>query len=182
MTDVPFHCRCVLCHDYGDRDEADRIDRTVIEHVQRHGWHVVMVPEDEIGPGFAYTIGLAHTYGGPELAMFGLDVHAMHRMLNALGDTCAAGEVLADGRHHPDVVGGRRLALRQVDRGWYRTYLGRAIGFYRKTPLPVLQVAWPDEEGRFHWDEQADERHRDSQPQLWLPPGDHPVGVWTSEL
>ncbi|WP_264201768.1 DUF4262 domain-containing protein [Streptomyces antimicrobicus] len=68
MTDAPFRCRCVLCHDYGDRDQVNRMDQTVIEHVQQHGWHVVMVPEDEIGPGFAYTIGLAHTHGAPELA------------------------------------------------------------------------------------------------------------------
>ncbi|MFE9453549.1 DUF4262 domain-containing protein [Streptomyces sp. NPDC006739] len=75
MTDDRFQCRCVLCHDYGDRDEADRVDLAIIENVQQHGWHVVMVPEDEIGPGFAYTIGLAHTHGAPELAMFGLDIH-----------------------------------------------------------------------------------------------------------
>ena len=37
-----------------------------------------MVSEDDIGPGFAYTIGLAHSFGAPELAMFGLDVHVMH--------------------------------------------------------------------------------------------------------
>ncbi|MFE9139357.1 DUF4262 domain-containing protein [Streptomyces sp. NPDC007355] len=144
MTDDPFQCRCVLCHDYGDRDEADRLDLTVIEHVQQHGWHVVMVPEDEIGPGFAYTIGLAHTHGGPELAMFGLDVHAMYRMLNTLGEKSAAGEALADGQSHPGVVAGHRVALRQADRGWYRTFFGQAIGFYRRPPLPVLQVAWPD--------------------------------------
>lgn len=34
------------------------------------GSHVQMVPEDEIGPGFAYMIGLAHTHIGSELAMF----------------------------------------------------------------------------------------------------------------
>ncbi|MFE7568206.1 DUF4262 domain-containing protein [Streptomyces sp. NPDC057539] len=182
MTDDPFQCRCVLCHDYGDRDEADRMELTVIEHVQQHGWHVAMVPEDEIGPGFAYTIGLAHTHGGAELAMFGLDVHVMHRMLNTLGEKSAAGEALADGQSYPDVAAGHRVALRQADRGWYRTFFGQAIRFYRRPPLPVLQVAWPNVEGRFHWDEQADERHRESQPQLWLPPGDHPVGVWTTEL
>ncbi|MEU7428780.1 DUF4262 domain-containing protein [Streptomyces sp. NPDC040750] len=182
MTDDPFQCRCVLCHDYGDRDEADGMERTVIEHVQQHGWHVVMVPEDEIGPGFAYTIGLAHTHGGPELAMFGLDIQAMHRMLNTLGEKSAAGEALAVGQSHPDVVRGYQVALRQVDRGWYRTFFGQAIGFYRRSPLSVLQVAWPDAEGLFHWDEQADERHRESQPQLWLPPSDHPVGTWTTEL
>ncbi|MEV4943102.1 DUF4262 domain-containing protein [Streptomyces zaomyceticus] len=60
------------------------MDLTVIEHVQQHGWHVGA--EDEIGPGFAHTIGLAHTHGRPEPAVFGLAVHPMHRMLNALGE------------------------------------------------------------------------------------------------
>ncbi|MEV0528576.1 DUF4262 domain-containing protein [Streptomyces sp. NPDC050439] len=182
MTDDPFGCRCVLCHDYGDRDEGDRRDLTVIKHVQQHGWHVVMVPEDEIGPGFAYTIGLAHTHGGPELAMFGLDVHVMHRVLNSLAEKSAAGEELVAGQSRADVVIGHQVALRQVDHGWHRTFFGQAIRFYRRPPLPVLQVAWPDAQGRFHFDEQAAESHRESQPQLWLPPSDHPVGIWTSEL
>ncbi|MFE5596957.1 hypothetical protein [Streptomyces sp. NPDC056549] len=30
-------------------------------------------------------MGLTHTYGGPELAKFGLDVHARHHVLNRLG-------------------------------------------------------------------------------------------------
>jgi hypothetical protein len=182
MTDDPFQCRCVLCHDYGDRDEADRADLTITENVQQHGWHVVMVPEDDIGPGFAYTIGLAHTHGAPELAMFGLDVHDMYRMLNTLGAKAAAGAVMADCQRHPDVVDGHQVALRNVDLRWYRPFFGRAIGFYRRPPFPVLQVAWPDADDRFHWEEQAQERHRESQPQLWLPPSEHPVGIWTTEL
>ncbi|MEU6926281.1 MULTISPECIES: DUF4262 domain-containing protein [unclassified Streptomyces] len=117
MTDDPIQCRCVLCHDYSDRDDADRADLTIIEDVQQHGWHVVMVPEDEIRPGFAYTIGLSHTHGAPELTMFGLDVHAMHHMLNRLGAKSAADAVLADGQRHPDVVDGHQVALRQV---WLR--------------------------------------------------------------
>ncbi|MER7584525.1 DUF4262 domain-containing protein [Kitasatospora sp. NPDC097691] len=182
MTGDPFQCRCVLCHDYGDRDDADHVERTIIGNVQEHGWHVVMVPEDEIGPGFAYTIGLAHTHGTPELAMFGLDVHLMHRMLNTLGDKAASGTVLADGQEHQGVVRDRAVGLRRVDLRWYRTFFGRAIGFYRHPPLPVLQVAWPDANGRFHWAEHIGQGHRDSQPQLWLPPDEHPVGVWTAEL
>ncbi|MGC0420006.1 DUF4262 domain-containing protein [Embleya sp. AB8] len=182
MTDDPFPCRCVLCHDYGDRGDADRGDLTIIENVQQHGWHVVMVPEDDIGPGFAYTIGLSHTHSAPELAMFGLDVHAMHLMLNTLGKEAAIGAVLDDGRHRHDVVDGREVALKKVDLRWYRTFFGRAIGFYRRPPFPVLQVVWPDPEGRFHWDEQVGQRYRESQPQLWLPPGEHSAGIWTTEL
>ncbi|MFH9754362.1 DUF4262 domain-containing protein [Streptomyces griseus] len=150
--------------------------------MRQHGWHVVMVPEDEIGPGFAYTIGLSHTHGASELAMFGLDVHAMHRMLNRLGAKSAAGTVLTEGQRHSDVADGHQVALRQVDLRWYRTFFGKAIGFYRRPPFPVSQVAWPDVDDRFHWEEQAEEGHRESQPQLWLPPSEHPVGTWTAEL
>ncbi|MDT0393012.1 DUF4262 domain-containing protein [Streptomyces dubilierae] len=182
MTADLFQCRCVLCHDYGDRAEADRMDLTIVENVQRHGWHVVMVPEDELGPGFAYTIGLSHSHGAPELAVFGLGIHDMHRMLNRLGVKSAAGAVLAGGQSHADVVDGQQVALREVDLRWYRTFFGRAIGFYRRPPFPVLQVVWPDADDRFHWEEQAEARHRDSQPQMWLPPSEHPVGIWTTEL
>jgi hypothetical protein len=182
MTGDLFQCRCVLCHDYGDRGDADQVDLTIIGNVQEHGWHVVMVPEDEIGPGFAYTIGLSHTHGASELAMFGIDVHVMHRMLNTLGEKAASGVLLTDGQEHRGVVDGRQVRLRRVDLRWYRTFFGRAIGFYRRPPFPVLQVAWPDVDGRFHWEEGVEQGHRKSQPQLWLPPGDHPAGVWTAEL
>lgn len=182
MSRESFECRCVLCHDYGDRSEADGADRAIVENVQRHGWHVAMVPEDDIGPGFAYTIGLAHTYGAPELAMFGFDVHGMHRMLNALGERAAAGDLLEEGQEHHEVIEGHPVRLRGVDLRWYRTYFGRAIEFYRRPPFPVRQVAWPDATDHFHWEVQAAERHRRSQPQLWLKPEEHPVGVWTAEL
>jgi hypothetical protein len=182
MTADPFQCRCVLCHDYGDRAEADHVDLTVIGHVQEHGWHVVMVAEDEIGPGWAYTIGLAHTYGAPELAMFGLDVHLMHRALNTLGRQVASGLELADGQECQGILDDRQVVLRPADPRWFRTFFGRAIGFYRRPPLPLLQAAWADADGRFHWDDSAAPRHRESQPQLWLPPDEHPVGVWTAEL
>ncbi|MGW3324288.1 DUF4262 domain-containing protein [Streptomyces virginiae] len=182
MLREPFPCRCILCHDYGDRADADRMEEDVIGNVRRHGWHVVMVPEDEIGPGFAYTIGLAHTHGVPELCMFGRDVHEMHRVLNTLGDLATAGTTPEDGQEHESVVNGGPVRLRNVDLRWCRTFFGRAIGFYRRPPLPFLQVTWPDSDGHFHWEEQAREDHRESQPRLWLPPADHPVGIWTVEL
>ncbi|MEU8990482.1 DUF4262 domain-containing protein [Streptomyces sp. NPDC048558] len=71
-------------------------------------------------------------------------------MLNRLGTKSSADAVLADGQSQPDVVDGQQVALRQVDLRWYRTFSGRAIGCYRRPPFPVLQVAWPDADGRFH--------------------------------
>ena len=170
MPDDHFVCRCVLCHDYGDRDSADRVDMKVSEDIGRFGWHVVMVPEDDTGPGFAYTIGLAHSFGTPELAMFGLDVRVMHRALNVLGRAAANGIALEDGQEHAEVLEQRQVLLRGVDQRWYCTFFGLAIGFYRQPPLPVLQVCWPDGNGVFHWEDESGHQHRQSQPQLWVPP------------
>lgn len=49
-------CYCVLCVDRG-ADAVTGIER-VVDDVLTYGWHVVMVPEDEHGPGWAFTIGL----------------------------------------------------------------------------------------------------------------------------
>lgn len=171
-----------MCHGYGDRDEADHVDRRICEDVRRVNWHVVMVPEDEGGPGFAYTIGLAHSFGAPELAMFGLDVRVMYQVLNGLGRETANGAVMADGEERDGALERYPVTLRSADLRWYRTFFGRAIGFYRKPPFPVLQVCWPDRAGSFHWHEESEDRHRQSQPCLWIPPGEHPQGVWTAEL
>jgi hypothetical protein len=173
-------CRCVVCHDHGDRDTADPMDRRTVEQVQEYGWSVVMVPADDEGPAFAYTIGLWHTHGSPELAMFGLDVHMMQTLLNALGGKAASGTRLAADQEHHGIVEGAPVVLKDADLRWYRTFFGRAIAFYRRPPFPVLEVVWPDTDGSFPWQPGSDERYRRSQPQLWLTPAAHPEGVWTA--
>ncbi|MFI8291600.1 DUF4262 domain-containing protein [Streptomyces sp. NPDC085614] len=177
--DLPA-CRCVICHDYGDRDEADHTDLRTIEQVRDHGWSVVMVPADAEGPGFAYTIGLWHTHRVPELAVFGLDIGTMRVLLNTLGRQAAAGTVLESGREYEEVVEGRPVALRTADLRWYREFFGGAIAFHRRPPFPVLQVVWPDAEGRFLWQVGTAEPYGRSQPRLWLRPAEHPEGVWSA--
>jgi len=150
------------------------MDLKIREDIKRYGWHVIMVPKDDIGPSFAYTIGLAHTCGAPELAMFGLDIRIMHQALNVLGEQTANGTTLADGQERSEVIERYPVLLRHADQRWHRTFFGRAIGFYRRPPLPVLQVCWPDRNGAFHWQDDSAEENRQSQPQLWLPPAEHP--------
>jgi len=47
-------------------------DRKLLADVQGHGWHVIGVETDEEEPGFAYSIGLYHTFRHPEIIVFGL--------------------------------------------------------------------------------------------------------------
>ncbi|MFF9492766.1 DUF4262 domain-containing protein [Streptomyces flaveolus] len=177
--DLPS-CRCVICHDHGDRDEADPTDLRTIEQVEEHGWSVVMVPADDEGPGFAYTIGLRHTHAVPELAMFGLDIQTMHALLNALGHHAVAGTALECDTEYHGIIEDRPVILKPAGLRWYREFFGRAIAFYRRPLFPVLHAVWPDADGRFPWQPEADEQYCQSQPQLWLKPDEHPPGVWTS--
>ncbi|MEV5078760.1 DUF4262 domain-containing protein [Streptomyces sp. NPDC056159] len=56
-------------------------------------------------------------------------------------------------------------------------FFGAGIDYYQAPPLPVMQLFWPDKEGRFPWDGQAEEYCRASQPLLWIPK-DETSGPW----
>ncbi|GAB3836672.1 DUF4262 domain-containing protein [Dactylosporangium cerinum] len=171
-----------MCHDYGDRSERDPAEVNTVSQVQAHGWSVLMVPEDDHGPGWAYTIGLWHSYRIPELAMFGLDVEVLRTCLNDIGRRAVAGQSVEAGQTLDGVIERWPLQLRDVDLRWCRAFFARAIAFYRRPPIPFLQVLWPDRNGRLTWDADSEAVVRVRQPQLWLPPALHPKGVWTQDL
>jgi len=106
----------------------------------------------------------------------------MEECLNTLGRQIAAGRPPADGERRPDVMRGLPVAFRTVDPGWYTPMFGGAVTFYRRSPLPILQVAWPNPDGLFPWQPGTDLPFRRSQPWLWLSPRQHPPGVWTRRL
>ncbi|MBG6100835.1 DUF4262 domain-containing protein [Micromonospora vinacea] len=182
MNQVGSLCRCILCHDYGDSGDRHPMELTTIRHVQQHGWGVTTIPEDDKGPGWAYTIGLWHTHRMPELAIFGLDVELSQMSLNELGDRASDGVALEAEQARDDAIKGYQVHLKSIDYRWYKAFFGRAIAFYRRPPIPFLQVVWPDRQGRFHWDSDNDAQLHRRQPQLWNRPDDHPAGVWTQDL
>jgi hypothetical protein len=182
MSDGRPACACIICHDYGDRDRLDNFQLRTIVHITQYGWSVVLVSADESGPGWAYTVGLWHSHRSPELAMFGGDVYEMEEILNSLGRLAAEGRVPADGEQRDDVVRGRPAAFRTVDTRWYEGAFGGAVAFYRRPPLPFLQVVWPDENGLYPWQPGTELPFRHSQPWLWLDPRQHPDGAWTRRL
>lgn len=170
-------CQCVLCD---VPDELDRRTQMTVDTVVEHGWQVIMVPEDAHGPGWAYTIGLWHGHRIPELAMFGLDVPLMHKILNDMAKQATSGLAPAADQPWEDAAS-VPLMLKGVDYRWYSAFFGGAIGFYRKPPFAFAQVVWPSKNGAFPWQTAGDEL-LDRQPRLWIRPDEHPAGVWTQDL
>ncbi|GAA2110645.1 hypothetical protein GCM10009780_65830 [Actinomadura alba] len=188
LLDPRRECHCVLCT--GDDPGHDHDDGQVCEHgcrddtadlVARHGWSATAVHSDDGVPAWAYTIGMWHSLGSPEVAMFGLLLPDMQNWINKIGDQIRDGQPLhSDERPlHGILPGGYPLIIKPVHPGWYPFYFGTALRFYRHhPPLPIVQVVWPDQDGRFPWDEHAGVNCRANQPQLWLPPDQHAPSLW----
>lgn len=50
---------------------GDDEDPMLLDDVREHGWHIVLVPEDESSPGWCFTVGLQQTLRHPERVIFG---------------------------------------------------------------------------------------------------------------
>jgi hypothetical protein len=146
--------------------EHDEMEDIVRSNVEQHGCHVMMIPEDEEGPGFAYSIGLMKSFAQAELICFGLDSELMHSLINSMRDRMAAGEQFAAGMRVAELIEGYECELRQMRREHYPEYMGYACIFNGDAAFDVLQVVWPDKSGHFPWQPEYG-APRGLQPETW---------------
>jgi hypothetical protein len=183
-------CDCHICRPDETYDEQDR---RVIDTVLRHGWQVILVSEsggcsdpdhhdhttddhDEPGPAFAYTIGLGHRTGHPELLMSGLDHRVMHRALNDIARRIMDGLRLAPGDALENVLAGVPVAVEQVSDSALAETVTWSGWFHRRNP-EALAIVWPDRNGVFAWQPGAPEILNELQPDGWRVPIEHTGGL-----
>jgi len=135
------------------RRELDESEREVLSHVERHGWNVTNIREQDGAPGWAFTIGLFETFGHPEIAVFGMDQRARHSILNWIGENIRKGNNFTAGREHHWVLEAHNCWSRDVQKLWYKDLFGWAIWFYGGTEFPVVQCLWPASDGTYPWDD-----------------------------
>jgi len=146
-----------------------------MDAVTRHGWSALWVSGSL---DFAYTVGLSHTFGAPELVMFGLGGEDMASWLNAAVELGRDKGWPPLNEPYDGVIDGFETQLREVHPSWYRALFGAALGFYRGIAMPFHQLVWPDRHGHWPWDEQATPSSRARQAFAWLPVAQHPEGAW----
>ena len=133
----------------------------LIDDIAAHGVAVVLIePHDGRDEHIGYTVGLQRNAGWPELVIFGLEAPLMNMMLNGAvlqmqGDKLAP----TPGLLLDKVVEGASLKLIEQPgieadtlamAGWFKQH--RDYDY----PLRWLQLAWPDEAGRFPDDPDCD--------------------------
>ena len=144
---------CLLC--VPPDEPLGEADRKVLDNVERHGCHIVGVAAEGDSPQFAYSVGLKHSYGHPEILISGMHGPVAGMLVNDLRDRIAAGERFEDGSTDAHVLEGRSVAFRALRADVYPEAVGFAVWFYGQMDVPVLQCVWPDREGRFPWDDEV---------------------------
>jgi hypothetical protein len=175
-------CHCRIHEPRVDESTWDDGDRKVVRDVESYGWHALSVAPDELELGWTFSIGLWHSFGSPELAIFAMDAGDARAVLTTIVEEIRTGSALDLRTVRDDLLlGGKKVAFRTVDYSWYRALFGYAMWFARP-PLPFVQAAWSDGFGRFPWDSDADREYLTRQPKLWLPTSTRPLGRWSAVL
>jgi hypothetical protein len=92
---------------------TDRLDR-IQSDIDSYGLHVIIVPEDEEGPGFADSIGLYRTLVHPEVIIFGLDPTDPHGAVNQIAAEIRIGSRFDDGDTCSEILEGFPVLFRSV--------------------------------------------------------------------
>lgn len=117
------------------------------------GWavmHVLPAADTDTTTPFAYTVGLT-AHGYPELLIVGLPPEIAHDLLNDLAARVYdKAEQFSHGQRISDLIAGHDAVLVEGE-PTDDLLPGVAIARYGREQVRLLQVIWPDPQGRFPW-------------------------------
>jgi len=153
--------------------DYDRVDRHVLEDVEKHGWsdmHIFPVEGSE-GEPWNYSVGLTQSCDHPELCIVGMRQDQAHQILWSAVTLIKDGAKLEPDTYVDRVIEQFPMAVLEVaDVHRYDYPLSMATRLYGE--VPANQLVWPDEEGKFPWQQGFDERYREQQVLLGTWRGD----------
>ncbi|MFO1076909.1 MAG: DUF4262 domain-containing protein [Planctomycetota bacterium] len=138
----------------------------VLDDVAADGVHIahVLASEDGAVPAYAFTVGLWHTFERPEVIVFGLDEEVAEQLLEALADEASDGASFAPGSRSEGLLHGYPVRFLDVPKERRGEHVALADWAHEGADFPLVQVVYPDKQGRWPWDPEAREGFRRHQP------------------
>lgn len=146
-------------------DSLTDSERAILDAIETEGLHVEHVATDD-GSGFAFTVGLWHTFGQPEVIVFGLEEHVADELFEEIADLAHEGAKFLADTQHDGLLQHYPSRFLAVPKGFYREFLGVAVWAYEGDGFDAVQLVWPDKQGRWPWDDGVREVFRECQPLL----------------
>ncbi|GAB4137858.1 MAG: hypothetical protein Fur0037_03260 [Planctomycetota bacterium] len=151
----------------GDDSGPGYDPEAVRRDVEAFGCHLAALADQHGRVIGAFTVGLWSGHGHPEIAVFGLELNQAEDLLDAIQERVEQGESFAPGSRCEDLLRNYPCEFRAIDPAHLRLF-APAVSFHGGTDFSMLQLFWPDRQGRFPWSPGAREEHRRRQPRLDL--------------
>ena len=139
-------------------------DRKLLDDVATHGWHCVHILEDEDGPEYSFTVGLFHSFGHPELIIFGLSAKVAHQILEIMVDAAKAGTPIDLSKPTDELLNNYTCCFADVPHAQYHEHVGFCRWFYEGNHFPLYQIVWPSRAGLYPWHPDASAEFKAMQP------------------
>ncbi|WP_309708150.1 DUF4262 domain-containing protein, partial [Armatimonas sp.] len=141
-------------------------DQKIQEDITRFGCAVIHISEEDDLPPFSFSVGITKTAAAPELIVIGLQQELAHVLINDFHERVGAGESFRVGERYSGFLEEFDVALERVAESFYDEYLGYNLGFYKGPNFEALQLIYPNTEGIWPWQPEADACYRARQPLL----------------
>ena len=145
--------------------ELSNTDKKLLDDIDQFGWHVVKVMGDEIGPGFAYSVGLNKNYNHPEIILVGLDLDLCHQIINDISEQIRNGETYLNQKEYGDIISNYNCYFLKMSSNNFDEYPAYAKWYY-KEEVPYLQCVWPDSNGLYPFQENCSQGIKENQTLL----------------
>lgn len=141
-------------------------DQDMLDDIAKNG--ITLVHDEIEGEGTtrAFTLGLWHARQQPEVVVLGLPEDVAYDLLNLLADDVEEGACLAAGSTREGILHGYPVYFGKVDARQAQALLPEVCRLYGRADVPVLQLVYPDKQGRWPWDENVREGFAAMQPVL----------------
>ena len=114
-------------------------------------------------PSFVYTAGIEASWGHPELIVFGLDYDSSTRLINETVRLIREG-VSLDYQGIDHGIEGMTVKLHEVPYDIAVRYMCETATYYGEKRFRVLQLLWPDKQGRFPIEPGCSDNVKKAQP------------------
>jgi len=141
-------------------------ERKALADIEKHGFHIINVMEEDDLPGFVYTLGIQRTAAAPEVIVIGLKERLAQFVVSEYHRRVRAGESFVPGGMYGDFIEGFEVTFVVVDKSHYPLYLGWDLWLYDGDGFDALQMVYPTTKGVWPWDEGVPEDFREWQPIL----------------
>lgn len=153
-------CSCTICHG------IKTLRETVLENIRKSGFHMTGVFSEHGHPAFTYTAGLETTFTHPEIVIYGIDPQNASHLLHAAVDLIRDGAAFVSGRQYENIAENFPMAFLDISDPIARRNFPVSYQSQPDCRVRIMQMVWPDPNGKFPWQPGYDQEYSALQPIL----------------